>query len=279
MSRGSGIARVTVTVPDAPAGARLLLPAGTGTPHDEIAEVTVEGAAIESAVAAAGLDLAALAVRAAGGPVAIHYHVGPASGTYPETMFQPRHNRHTAASDALAEASRAIAADAGGGRRAIEALVAEAEARFHYTHPEIRFTDGLDSVPHLSCGLTPGSCVDINTYLIASLRAAGIEAGYLVGYFFPQEKDGTTHDMHCWVVTRADGETLEWDIAHHIKAGLGRTRPGLNPRPGRRVAVGHSMGHAYALAQGHLETKLLGEPVWIAEGAARAVEGLTIAAA
>ena len=84
--------------------------------------------------------------------------------------------------------------------------------------------------------------------------------------------------MHCWVVTRAGGEVLEWDIAHHIKAGLGATRPGLNPRPGRRVAVGHSMGHAYDLPQGRIETKLLAEPMRIEGGTAHPIEGLAITA-
>ena len=275
----SGLREIRVEISDASARHPILVPAGTETPHDRVAGVRVEGAEITDHAAAEGLGLGALLARPTGPRVTVIYSVAPsAASVYPEAAFRPRPNRHTTAANELATASRGIAARAGGGRAAIEALVAEAESRFAYTHPEIRFTDGLDAVPHLSCGLTPGSCVDINTYLVASLRAAGIEAGYLVGYFFPEERGGATHDMHCWVVTRAGGEILEWDIAHHIKAGLGPTRAGLNPRPGRRVAVGHSMGHAYDLPEGRVETKLLAEPVRIENGTVHPIEGLKITA-
>jgi hypothetical protein len=60
------------------------------------------------------------------------------------------------------------------------------------------------------------------------VRAAGFEAAYLAGYFFPEERGGPTNDMHCWVVTRHAGEVLAWDIAHHMKADLGTVRPGPN---------------------------------------------------
>jgi hypothetical protein len=118
-------------------------------------------------------------------------------------------------------------------------------------------------VPFLGCGVAAGSCVDINTYLVASLRAAGYEAAYLYGWFFPAEKVDRCVDGHCWVATRHAGETLDWDIAHHIKAGLDPVRPALNPKPGRCVAVSHSMGHRYRLGDRAITLKLLGEPVWL----------------
>ncbi|MFW5824111.1 MAG: transglutaminase domain-containing protein [Marinobacter sp.] len=193
----------------------------------------------------------------------IHQVTSPPPGaTYPESAFVPRRNRYTEASEDLAAASLECALAAGGGAAGIRALVAEAEARFSYAHPDVRFNDGMDKVPHLSCGLTPGSCVDINTYLVASLRAAGFQAGYMYGYFFRQESGGQTSDMHCWVVTRHEGEILEWDIAHHIKAGLGKTGPGLNPRRGYRIALGHSMGHQYRTMECRtVDLKLLAEPL------------------
>ena len=200
-------------------------------------------------------------------------------GTYPEAAFWPRRTRYTEAAEELAKAARRIAAGTNGGRAAIEGLVEEARARFTYGHPEARFNDGLEQVPYLSCGMTEGSCVDINTYLVAGLRAAGIEAAYLYGYFFPAERDGITNDMHCWVVTRRDGEVLEWDIAHHMKAGLDPVGPALNPRPGRRIALGHSMGHRYALPEGPLDVKLLAEPLWLCGGNPERVEPLLIAIA
>jgi CBS domain-containing protein len=250
-----------------PLGDPILAPVGTATPHHAVTGLEVTGGRIVKVVTETDLALGAVLVQPEGGPVRLSYAVETAApdASYPEAAFRLRDNRYTRAAVALAEASRAIAQAAGFGRAGIEALVAEAESRFAYDHPEQRFTDGLDAVPYLSCGLTPGSCVDINTYLVASLRSAGYEAAYLYGYFFPQERGGMTNDGHCWVATRHDGEILEWDVAHHLKAGLGPTRPGLNPRPGERVAVTHSMGHRYDLGHRTVGLKLLGEPMRLSE--------------
>lgn len=223
----------------------------------------VEGGRIEALVNEPDLGLCAAMVGHDGGPITLRYSVAkaPTDTPYPEAAYRPRASRYTTAAPALAEASCAIAMAAGGGRAGIQALVAEAESRFAYDHPVQKFNDGTDSVPYLSCGLTPGSCVDINTYLVASLRAAGFEAAYLYGYFFPAERGGRTDDGHCWVVTRHAGEVLEWDIAHHLKAGLGPTQASPNPRPGERLALTHSMGHSYALPGRELFLKILGEPL------------------
>lgn len=246
----------------------VLAPTGVTTPGEAVTRLEVTGGEIAAAATEPELGLGAVLIRPRGGPLALHYRVepAPAGSTYPEAAFRPRATRYTTAAAELAAASRAIAEAAGSGAAGIRALVAEAEARFAYDHPDKRFNDGMDDVPYLSCGLTPGSCVDINTYLVASLRAAGYEAAYLYGYFFPEERRGVTFDGHCWVVTRHQGEVLEWDIAHHIKADLGPTRPGLNPRPGERVAVTHSMGHRYALPERDVALKLLGEPLRLPAG-------------
>ncbi|MGR3548932.1 MAG: transglutaminase domain-containing protein, partial [Roseovarius sp.] len=204
-------------------GARLLAPAGMCSPQNAVTRASVTGGRIIDVALEAELGLAALWIEAADETVTLTHTLGsaPEAQDYPAAVYTPRVTRYTVAADDLAEASRTIATKAGGGRAGIDALVAEAEARFSYDHPEARFNDEAEAVPYLSCGTTPGSCVDINTYLVASLRAAGYEAGYVYGYFFPAEKGGTTHDMHCWVVTRHAGEVLDWDIAHHMKAGLG----------------------------------------------------------
>jgi hypothetical protein len=241
----------------------IIAPTGLVTPYHAVDGLSAEGGRIISVLAESELGLSAALIRPEDDTVSLRYALDehPVRGVYPEAAFLPRDTPHTRAASELAAASREIAAAAGGGRAAIEALVAEAEARFEYGHPEARFTDGQSAVPYLSCGLTEGSCVDINTYLIASLRAAGFEAAYFYGYFFPQERGGITDDGHCWVVTRHEGEILEWDIAHHIKAGLGPTRPALNPRPGARVALTHSMGHRYCGPMGEINVKVLGEPM------------------
>ncbi|MBQ2259931.1 MAG: transglutaminase family protein [Loktanella sp.] len=251
----------------------LLAPTGTATPYETVTCLSVTGGEIVAVTTEPELALGAALIQPQGGPVTLHYAID-APGEYPEAAFAPRANRYTSAAAALAEASRAIAQQAGGGRAGIAALVAEAEARFAYAHPKRKFNDGMDTVPYLSCGLTEGSCVDINTYLVASLRAAGYEAAYIYGYFFPQERGGMTDDGHCWVVTRHAGEVLEWDIAHHLKANLGPTRAGLNPRRGERVALTHSMGHCYDLPGGPVALKLLGEPMLLAAEAAPAYTSL-----
>ena len=244
-------------------GTQFLAPAGMCSPQDAVTATKVTGGEIIAVALEPELGLAALWIEAAGESLTLSHAIvdAPLGQAYPETVYTPRITPYTIAADDLTEASRAIAAEAGGGRAGIAALVSEAEARFTYDHPEVRFNDGTDRVPYLSCGMTPGSCVDINTYFVASLRAAGYEAGYVYGYFFPAEKGGVTHDMHCWVVTRHQGEVLEWDIAHHMKAGLGPTKPGLNPRPGWRIALGHSMGHCYRMGDRLARLKLLAEPM------------------
>ena len=260
-----------------PNDAPLLVPTGTTTPQTAITGLTVSGGRITRILQEAELGLGAVEILPHEETVSFNYamEMGGSSARYPEAAFLPRDTLHTRAATDLAAASRDIAARAGGGADAIAALVAEAEARFAYAHPEVRFTEGKDAVPHLACGLTEGSCVDINTYLVASLRAAGFEATYLYGYFFPQERGGMTDDGHCWVATRHAGEVLEWDIAHHLKAGLGATRPSLNPRPGSRVAVTHSMGHRYATSMGAVSLKLLGEPMRLTPGGAPEYVNLT----
>jgi hypothetical protein len=241
----------------------ILAPIGTATPYEAVTGFSVTGGSITNVVIEAELGLGAALITPEADMVMLRYDLdaNQAMGAYPETAFLARDTAHTRPANELAKASRDIVAKVGGGRAGIEALVAEAQARFIYGHPTARFTDGQDAVPYLSCGLTEGSCVDINTYLVASLRAAGYEAAYIYGYFFPQERGGVVDDGHCWVVTRHEGEILEWDIAHHIKAHLGPTRPVLNPRPGARVAVTHSMGHRYWLPDGPIEVKVLGEPL------------------
>lgn len=261
---------IEVVAAPAPAPeARLLAPLGAASVLGSTAGLRAGGGRIaETLLERETGQGAALIAPSGDGPVRLVYRFQPApeAPRYPEAAFAPRRNKHTLAAEALAEASCAIAREAGGGRAGLDALVQEARARFAYGHPETRFDDGCDAVPYLGCGLAEGSCVDINTYLVASLRAAGYEAAYLYGYFFPAERGDHTVDGHCWIATRHAGEILDWDVAHHIKAGLDPVRPSLNPREGRRVLLSHSMGHRYATADGDVSLKLLGEPVWLVGG-------------
>jgi hypothetical protein len=274
---GAPIAAVrVVTAPPPEPGARLLAPLGIASALGSAAGFSVAQGRIAATLGELATGQQAALVEPEGdGPVTLTWRhaAAPEAPRYPEAAFRPQRNRWTVAADDLAGAARAIAAAAGGGAAGIVALVAEARARFSYGHPEERFNDGHAVVPFLGCGVAEGSCVDINTYLAASLRAAGYEAAYLYGWFFPAEKVDRCVDGHCWVATRHEGEVLEWDIAHHIKAGLDPVRPALNPRPGRRALISHSMGHRYVTEQGEITLKLLGEPLWLLpDGALRHID-------
>ena len=206
--------------------------------------------------------------------VVLRWKFEKAAGAYPEEMFIPRDNRFTRAADGIAGETRGIAQAAGGGLAGLQAIVDHVAALFDYGHPQDRFYDGHDEIPHL-CDMTTGSCVDINAYLIAALRSAGYEAGYIYGLFVPEEKRTWAEGGHCWVVTRHAGVVQEWDIAHHLKMGLRKVRPALNPKPGVRVPLGHSMG--WDVPALHLkEVKLMGLPLWITESGPEVPDDLSL---
>ena len=244
------------------AGRRLLAPTGLPTPQQSPLAFGVAGAGFTLTGETRTGQMAALISPEPGVEVELNYQFSGQGGDYPEAIFTPRNSRYTKAADDLATDALRIVDTARDGHAAIEAIVNDVAEKFSYGHPEIRFNDGLEEIPFLSCCLTEGSCVDINTYLIACLRAAGFEAGYVTGYFFPEEKNGCCDDMHCWVVTRYNGVVLEWDIAHHLKLGRPRICCGLNPKPGDRAAVAHSMGLDFPEI-GVSGAKLIGEPVWV----------------
>jgi len=246
-------------------GSKLLAPVGMPTPHQTALHFSVEGGQFDlTGETTSGQMVALITPEGVGDDVKLVYHFADAEGMYPESVFQPRESCFTRAADALVTDAQQIAEQAVDGHAAIAAIVAHTSEKFSYGHVDVRFNEGMDTVPHLGCGLTKGSCVDINTYLIASLRSAGLEAGYVTGYFFPQEKNGCCSDMHCWVVTRHNGVVLEWDIAHHKKMSKEDICCGLNPKPGSRVALAHSMGLAFP-ELGIFEEKLIAEPVVVSD--------------
>lgn len=247
---------LTVTIAPHATGHTLFAPLGFSTPHGGATALEVTGGRV-SHHHCAGTDQWCVAVTPEGGSIMLTYSVSDAAGAYPEAMFRPQPSRFTRAADGLVADAR----EAARGDDPAQAIATHVASLFSYGHPDTRFYDDHDELPQL-CGLTEGSCVDINAYLIASLRAAGIEAGYVYGYFFPEEKAGTCEDGHCWVVTRENGATREWDIAHHIKMAAPEIRPALNPKPGRRVALAHSMGLTFP-GLGLTDIKLMGEPMWL----------------
>lgn len=270
------ITTVSVTVaPDDQPGRRLLAPVGIATPHQTPIRFSVEGAGFSLTGERNTGQMAALISALPGQAVTLEYAYAEGGSVYPEALFTPCCNRFTRPAEALVADAWRIADQAKDGHAAIATIVEDVARKFTYGHPLTRFYEGSNEVPHVGCGLTEGSCVDINTYLIACLRAAGFDAGYVTGYFFPQEKNGCCEDMHCWVVSRHDGVVLEWDIAHHLKMGREKICCGLNPKPGSRVTLAHSMGLDFP-ELGVQEMKLLAEPVWIDAAGAVTKAGVTI---
>lgn len=251
--------RLTVTVTD-PKSGRLIAPLGLRTPHLCPGDFSVAGAAFQlQAEETTGQWVAVIDKKLE--PVRIEIGYDPMRADYPEAMFAHRVNRYTQAAKELTVEARSVAQAAGGGMAGLRAIVDYTCQQFTYGHADTAFYADTNEMPQL-CSMTVGSCVDINAYLIAALRSAGYDAGYVTGYFIPQERRDHTTDMHCWVVTRCDGVVQEWDIAHHLKMGMRNIQPGLNPKPGVRVPMAHSMGLALP-GLGMDGFKLLAQPMWV----------------
>lgn len=249
----------SATCPEGASG--VLIPGGFSTPHGGCRDIHAQGVT-EILETTTGQRAFYLAPETR--DITVTFHVDTAPGAYPDAMFTPHPSRFTRFADDLLAEIEPIGSTLSGQARA-RAIACHVAERFTYGHPEEKFNDGYDAIPALGCGLTEGSCVDINTYFIAALRAAGLEAGYATGFFFPEEKNGTCEDGHCWVVTCIDGQTAEWDIAHHLKLGTRDIYPGLNPKPGERFALFHSMGLDFP-DLGITAVKALIEPMAVLDG-------------
>lgn len=242
---------VTVAV-DRPS--RLLAPVGLSTPAATCLSLDVVGADMHR-VTCEALRQDALVLTPTDDHVTLKYGFDAYGADLPDAIFEHHDSKFTRAHPDLAAEAQQIVEASG-----VAGMVAHVTSLFDYGHTNDRFYDETDAMPQL-CDLTTGSCVDINAYLVAGLRAAGIEAGYLAGYFIPEARRDHTTDMHCWVVSREGGHVRCWDIAHHLKMGQRTVQDGLNPKPGVRVAMSHSMGWTLPTVP-FADFKLLGEPVW-----------------
>ena len=163
---------VLVTVEAIGKGPVLLAPCGLTTPHARSLGCTVTGGEPRE-IAETNAGQTALAIRPTADRVVLRYSVAAGGAPYPDAVYGLRDTRFTRASDDLIGEAVAIAP----GRPPLERarmIACEVAQKFTYDHPETPFYDGFDVIPFLGCGATPGSCIDINTYLIASFRAAGI---------------------------------------------------------------------------------------------------------
>lgn len=191
----------------------------------------------------------------------IRYRFIDRPGQPPDWFWQVQDNRFTRAAEDLVAQAREISGQASGTTALIHRLIEHCAEVFEYGHVEQRFNDGSPRVPSL-CGTARGSCVDMNTYILAAARSLGLEVQYLAGYWFHPQKTQTT-DMHCWLVFRVDGEPLHWDLAHHIKWGIEPLVPGRNPAGGRRVPMSCGRGLIFATDFGEFEISHFSEPLWL----------------
>lgn len=196
----------------------------------------------------------------------LSYRFGLADDELPETFFERQNNRYSRASEGLrAELQNLPASNQKSGDMSTAETVAwlmeKARALFDYGHVDKRFNDDCEAVPAV-CGTTRGSCVDMNTYLMASALSLGIPVQYVAGYWFHPSRQHT-HDMHCWLVFQIDGEPQPWDLAHHLKWGVPTLGPGLNPAGGRRVPMTFGRGLTFHTDYGPVQISHFSEPVWI----------------
>ena len=195
----------------------------------------------------------------------IRYRFVETDSSHPDWFWELQENRYTTASVELAKLAEELTGNCKSQTDSIETLMQHAAGIFGYGHQDQRFNDDHDEVPAI-CGTAKGSCVDINTYLIAAAKHLAIPVQYMAGYWFHPDKTETL-DMHCWLTFQADGKTLHWDLAHHLKWGVDGLAPGLNPAGGRRVPMSCGRGLIFDTPHGEVEISHFSEPVWITNGA------------
>lgn len=192
------------------------------------------------------------------------FHTFSSAGSaLPVDAFLPEGAAVATAAAELATEARRIATLAGGGLQGIAAIVADTNARFEYGEVPVteRWYHGRDAVPIVAC--TVGNCIDINTYLTASFRAADYEAAYLTCYFFDDNPDGIASGMHCWVRTRHDGVIQDWDITHFKKVGRSDISAMMNPVPGQRFALAYGRDHVYPWRGIDIRLSTPSRPMWV----------------
>ncbi len=175
------------------------------------------------------------------------FHFAAGTGTVKTDEFADFDNAYTRLAGDLSEflALERPACAAGHGDDDIVAAVAR---RFSYGGPNPDLAR-----PATFCGVRSGNCIDINTALLACLRAAGRRAAYLAGFHFGRNRAGCRADgMHCWIVTETAGRRFDWDVAHCLIAGLARPVAGLNPLGGVRAAFSHGRGLVFETAKARL---------------------------
>lgn len=250
--------------------ARLLVPSSFCDGYEECVSIRkVNASEGDEVLCDYGMQTAELLIADnADQPIIIQYQFNPATTSLPEGFFAGQVNRYTSASveldrevKQLAETNTTNNYTVRSEKKLVFELIKHAKTKFSYGHVDRRFNDGLEVVPSV-CGTTKGSCVDINTYLIAAAKSLGIAVQYVAGYWFHPDRT-FTHDMHCWLLFYLDGEIVPWDLAHHLKWGVDDLAAELNPAGGRRVPMSFGRGLNYDTTYGMIQISHFSEPVWV----------------
>ena len=257
---------ITLDAPVAAAGT-YIAPVAPDTPDQLVLETRFGGVAPVAMLRAGNSGQSAWVFRlAAGDRPCVTYRFAEGGGRWPEWAFRPAGSRFDVASPALAAELAGVEGVAG-----VMQFVAD---RFSYGKRARHLGDDLDAMPGLGCDIHTGTCVDMHTVGVAALRAIGVEAVYVIGGFV---YDGLAEypTGHCWLNLRADGAAHHYDISHHVEYGLGAVTPALNPKPGRRFALGLGRGLVFDGPAGAVEIPSLSG--WYGlDGAARGVKLRTI---
>lgn len=262
MSAPTRTVRVAVTETP-PEAAWLLAPRPFGHWGQRMTGFAATGAAEMREIEATNSRQHAYALRCAEAPE-LAWTVEATTEPAPDWVWEVADNPLTIADAGLRAQAEELCSDAPDEGAALRAILDAAREMFAYEHPEERFYHGHDSVPAL-CGTTRGSCVDINTFVLAAARAQGLTGQYLMGYWFGPGRT-TTPDNHCWLAFRIGGVPEFWDVAHHLKWGVNGFGPGLNPAGGRRIAMSCGRGLSFDTPNGAVEISHFGEPVWVLPG-------------
>jgi hypothetical protein len=254
---------VSVRVSGLSPGQHLLAPKGLDDGQQQVTDLQVNNASLIQEIESDYGQQSAIEICAAGESIEFCYHFVDTENPIDSKIWQSQSNRYTQASPELIAELEAKIPDASA-NSIQQQIITLARERFDYGHADQRFNDGHDLVPAV-CGTTKGSCVDINTYILAAANHFGLDAQYIAGYWFHPDR-AYTKDMHCWLLFRDNQRITAWDLAHHLKWGVSNLAPGLNPAGGRRVAMSFGRNLGYKTSLGTQVISHFSEPMQIFEG-------------
>jgi hypothetical protein len=187
----------------------------------------------------------------AGATPKVRYHFEEPGPGLPDWAFASLGTRFDRASDALA-AEIAEGVCPGPASVRVPQLMQYIADHFTYGKRPRNLGDDTDAIPAFGCDIATGTCVDMHTLGVAALRAIDVPAVYVIGCFVYAGKDEFPTG-HCWLNLKAEGASHHYDISHHVEYGLGPVTPELNPKLGRRFALGFGRGPRFEGADGVVE--------------------------